>query len=496
MTRFPRRPGIRAWVCSGIVLTCAVLPVWSQDPDPFDSGLDDFTPLPAAIGPDDPIPAPFSNLEENAAFLESGSSLSNLTPQQGTFLKQTVVERQRSFFDAANEAEESLKLARDSFERGLMPLSDYADQTQAALEVRLSIAGLQQDRKAQVSALSSHADLMRNAAKQLREFDQPASVGWEADAAYAELLVANADIRLAVARGDRAAFSAAVERSRVVAETHYDLRLADFDQGLASLPSLARAASYLSTDVGLPAGNRSNSPAEPSKFAEYLAKLEEVVAQTTELSELGAGVGREDRIHQANFELAKAAGQAGLQQKDLRSAIASFQTAAEASQVWFRSQTEFYGSGTASLREVTDAWWSRVEVSDLAQRAGLKPDAAMAKETEADLGELKKLIAATEDRQGRIAADVAYVKSLESLQGLWAREHAVAALARSKTEGVTKPASKSPRVLEINPNAEVAPAPDGTAPTSKEVEGTTPVVIDKSPETTIEIVRPKRAPKN
>lgn len=483
-------------MCSGIVLTCAALPVWSQDPDPFDSGLDDFTPLPAAIGPDDLVPAPFSDPEENAAILEAGSSLSNLTPRQGSLLKQTAVERQRSFFDAANGAGESLKLARDAFERGLMPLSDFADQTQAALEIRLSIAGLQQDRKAQVSALAAHADLMRNAAKQLQAFNQPAAVGWEADAAYSQLLVANADIRLAVARGDRAAFAAAVERSRVLAETHYDLRLADFDQGLASLPSLARAASYLSTNVGLPAGNRPNPTAEPSKLAEYLARLDDVVAQTTELSELGAGVGREDRIHQANFELAKAAAQTALQQKDLSSAIESFKMAAESSQAWFRSQTEFYETGTASLREVTDAWWSRVELSDLAQRAGLKPDAAMARETDADLGDLKQLIAATEDRQGRIAADVAHVKSLESLQGLWAREHAVAALSRSNTEGAIKTSPKSPRVLEVNPNADVAPAPGTAAPASKEVEGTTPVIIDKTPETTIEIVRPKRAPKN
>lgn len=494
MRQFSRRPGIRSWLYSGIVLSCALSSAWAQDPDPFNSGLDDFSPLPPAIVSDEDRPAPFSNPEENAANLEAGSGLSNLTPQQGTFLKQSGAERQRSFFDAADTADESVKLGRDSFERGLMPLSDYADQTQAALEVRLSIAGLQQDRKAQITALSDHADLMRSAAKQLKDFKQPASTGWEADAAYSLLLVANADIRLAAARGDRAAYTAAVERSRELAATHYDLRVADFDQGLASLPSLARAASYLPTDTGLPSGSRTNPSTEPSKFSEYLAKLEDVVEQTSQFSELGAGVGREDRVHQAEFELAKSAGQAALKQKDLSAAAESFGKAAEASQAWFRSQTEFFESGTASLRDVTDAWWSRVELTDLSQRAGLKVDATTTTETEANLGELKKLIAAQEDRQGRIAADVAHVKSLESLQGLWAREQAVAALARTKTVGVIKPARKSARVLELSPNT--PPAPEGAAPASKTVEGSTPVTIGKTPQTTIEIVRPKRAPKN
>lgn len=491
MAWFPRRPSnrtvIRAWLCSGIVYSCAILPVWSQEGDIPDPTIDDFTPLPAAIGSEEDAPAPFADPEVSETEMEADAPVS-LTTEQAGFLKQTPVQRQRTFLDAANNSEETLKLGRDSFERGLMPLEDYADLAQAALEIRLSVAGLQNDRGARVAALVNHSELMRSAARQHREFNQPASTGWAADTAYAELLSANADLRLAAARGDRDAYTTAVSRSQKLSEEHYDLRLADFDQGLASLPSLARAASYLTTDVGVAADNRAGEANEPSKFSEYIAKLEDVVEQTKTFSELEAGVGREDRLHQAQFELAKAEGRLALQQKNKSAATEAFNKAIDASKDWYDSQVKFYETGTASLRDVTQAWWSRAELSDLTERAGLRPDAATQAETDAELGGLRKLIAAKEDREGRIAADVAYEKSLETLQGLWARQRAVVAMAGKKGVVVKPNPGRGSRVIEINGDPKAKPAPES-------IPGSTPVITEKSKQSTVEIVRPQRKPK-
>ncbi|MDB5339218.1 MAG: hypothetical protein JWN70_4837, partial [Planctomycetaceae bacterium] len=149
MAWFPRRPSkrtvFRAWLYSGIVYSFTVMPVWSQEGDIPDPTIDDFNPLPAAIGSEDEAPAPFADPEVRETEMEADAPVT-LTTEQAGFLKQTPVQRQRAFLDAANNSEETLKLGRDSFERGLMPLEDYADLTQADLEIRLSVAGLQNDR--------------------------------------------------------------------------------------------------------------------------------------------------------------------------------------------------------------------------------------------------------------------------------------------------------------------------------------------------------------
>ena len=495
MAQASQHSRIQAWIYTGIVCSCAALPLWSQplwsqEGDIPDTTAEDYVPLPAAIASEEDLPSPFVDPETAESDLEAGAPTPEAPPQPrgAGILKQSVIQREQAFMDALANADETLKLGRDSFERGLMPLEDYADQAQTVLETRLSVASLQNDRAARMSALVNHADLMRSAARQLREFDQPAAAGWAADTAYAELLSANADLRVAAARGDRNSYNSAVARSQQLAETHYDLRVEDFDQGLASLPNLARAASYLSTDVGLPSDNRAGQSPEPSKFADYLTKLAEVVEQTKSLGDLESGVGREDRRHQAEFELAKAEGQAALQRKDKAGAAAAFDRAIDASKAWYDSQVKFHETGTASLRDVTLAWWSRAELTDLTERAGLKPDTATLAETDDELKGLKKLVVAQEDRQGRIAADVAYVKSLENLQGLWARQRAVIAMNDNQSGPGKKTEPSRPRVLELNKNATPEPTPG-------EVTGGTPTTKQTTPETTIEIIRPKRKPK-
>ena len=491
MTRISKRSCYRSWLCSGLLLSWTVIPALAQDENPPPA------PLPLEPGVSEP------ETRTDVAPIE-GASDGKLDPlgselRRSSIAEQSAIERQRSFMDATRNAKESEELARDAFERGLMPLQDYADQARATLEIRLSVAGLKNDRAAQLVALTDHLDAMRSAAKLLRDFEQPAATGWAADAVLGALMAANAELRLAAARGDRATFQTASERSQELADEHYSLRETDFNDGLASLPTLSKAASFLTTLNGVPAGDRTNPPVQESKFADYLETLKSVVEQTTEFAELGAGVGREDRVHQATLELARAEAQAALQKKDLKGASESFDKAIEASQEMMRSQLEFYENGTASLRDVADAWWSRAELLDLSSRAGIAPKAAAAKSSDRDLAQLNKLVDDTEDREGRIEADIAYVKSLENLQGLWAREQAVARVAATKAATPVKKAIARPKVLELGAARDEAPAPAGVKPGPETqpgtVEGTTPVTVEKTNQTTIEVVRPKRAPR-
>lgn len=414
--------------------------------------------------------------------------LPKLSQRQTEMLKQSSTARMQAFRDAIDAANASTLTCKEAFDRGLMPLPDFAEQAAANLEIRLVVADLQGDRMSRVKALSDHLDLMKMAAKQLQDFNQPASQGWAADTAYAKLLASNAELRLAAARGDQAAYEAAVELSRNLAETQFTERLADFQSGQASLPLLAASASYLTTKSGLPADNREKA-AGPTKYDEYLQALDDVVVQTQKFARQGAGVGREDRLYQAQFELAKADGRAALQKRNPEMAAAAFDQAADSAQDWFESEMKFYQTGTASLRDITQAWWGRAELTDRSERAGLIADTATQDKTAADLERIQKLVANTQDRQGRIAADIAYVNTLDKLDNLWARQRAVQAMAAAKgvTPGKSSESNRGSRVIEINPKS-------STPSNSKTIPGTTPTDSQKSKNSTIEIVTPKRTP--
>jgi len=415
-----------------------------------------------------------------------------LSARQTAMLKQSPREQQQIYREAADQAIESIRTCKESFDRGLMPLSDFADQASAAVEVQLAIADLRGDRSERVKALSDHFELMKTAARQLEAFDQPASAGWAADAAYVSLLAANAELRLAAVRGDQEAYNRAAEQGTKLAEQHYSLRLTDFQNGHAPLSLLAKAANYLTTMSGLPGGSR-DPVGEVTKYEEYLGVLDDVVSQTQKFAQQGAGIGREDRLYQAQFELARAEGQAALQKRNLELAAQEFNLAENSSEDWLASQLKFHQTGTASLRDVTQAWWSRAELSDISQRSGIMVDDASQRDLETDFNRLQEIVSNTTDRQGRIAADIAYVKSLGSLESLWARQRAVQAMA---TFNQATPA-KSPlepnrgsRVIEIKPQSQ-SPQPKSTA---KTIPGTTPTQSKKSKNSPIEIVKPKRIP--
>jgi hypothetical protein len=411
-----------------------------------------------------------------------------LTPRQTAMLKQSTAEQMKVFRDGLDTANASDELCKDSFDRGLMPLPDFAEQASANLEVRLVIADLQGDRAARVKALSDHVDLMQTAAKQLHDFNQPAAKGWAADMEYASLLASNAQLRLAAARGDKATYQAAEEQSATLADSQFTKRLADFETGQASLSLLSSSASYLTTTSGLPADNREKG-AEATKFEEYLSTLDDVVAQTQKFGDLGAGVGREDRLFQAQFELSKATGQAALQKKHPEDAAVAFDKAADSAKDWFDSELKFYQTGTASLRDITQAWWGRAELTDRSERAGLVANNETLDLLQTDYDQVQKIVGNTDDQQGRIAADIAYVNTLGRLDNLWARQRAVQTLAAAK-KGATSTGQKGPggsKIIEINPKTGVTSDP-------KTIPGTSPTDTQKSKNSTIEIVTPRRKP--
>lgn len=419
----------------------------------------------------------------------SAPAAPKLTARQIEMLKQTPAEQQRIFQDATDRAALSIRTSKESFDRGLMPLSDFTDQSLAALEIQIAVADLRGDRRARVTALSDHFELMKTAAKQLQKFDQPGAEGWAADLAYINLLATNSELRLAVVRGDQGAYSRAAELGAKLAEEHYTQRLADFQTGHASLSQLARAASYLTTSSGLPGGVKGAIPGM-GKFQEYMAALDDVVTQTQKFAEQGAGVGREDRLYHAQFELARAEGQAALMRRRPEAAIVAFDQAMDSAKAWYGAQVKFHETGTASLREITQAWWSRAELSDLTARSGFTPDDTAQKAQQADFEQILKLVSNTTDRQGRIEADIAYVQSLQALDELWTRQRAVQAMAAVKNATAVKPPvpRSGGRVIELKPQT-------GTNPTFNGIPGTTSINTGKSKSSKIEIVTPKRSTK-
>lgn len=412
-----------------------------------------------------------------------------ISPRQMQMLKQPKAEMLQVYRDAQDTAAESTRACQQAFSRGLMPVSDFADQIAASLEIRLAVADLQGDRAAKVAALSEYFELWKAAAKQLQDFNQPASEGWVADTEYATLLASNMELRLASARGDRATYQQAAERSTKLAESQFRARLADFQTGHASLSLLARSAGFLMTTAGLPAGNRDKVAVE-SNYADYIRTLEGVVEQTQKLAESNAGVGREDRLFQAHFELAKVAGQAALQQQNSDLATSKFDRATDAAKDWYDSELKFYQTGTASLRDITQAWWGRAELMDVSARSGLVADGQTLDLQEADFLKLQSLATKTEDRQGRIEADIVYVNTLQKLDRLWERQRAVQVwIALQKETSAKTPQQAAPRKpVEIKPDP-------GAEATTSAIPGASAGTRQSPKNSRIEIVTPQRNPR-
>jgi hypothetical protein len=141
---------------------------------------------------------------------------------------QTWDERQM-VAQAGEYADRLIEEGRDSFDRGLMRLSDYSEHLSIALQLKTTLADMRQDDRAKIAALSERASLLETAAAQLREFNEPASQGWAAETAQAQLLAAEARGELAQARQDRIDLAQAERRRSELAIEHFEHRRTDLD---------------------------------------------------------------------------------------------------------------------------------------------------------------------------------------------------------------------------------------------------------------------------
>jgi hypothetical protein len=286
----------------------------------------------------------------------------------------------------------------DSFRRGLLPLSDHLQHLALTCEIE---SGAERAGQALVNPLHSRAAQQRIARLSdvvalLEQFQQPAAAGWAADLALSRLVLSRAISEAAAQRGKTSAAPPMTSAEQHLAAEQYELRLWDAEMGLAGPPALVAAAAWLNV-----------SPELKRDF------LEQVVAATQEWHDVGAGIGREDRLFQARLDLAllDAAPRETYDGPavDRRAVRESDDYAARL----FDARLRFYSAGTASLHDLSEAWLVRRRLHQAAAAAPSAVTPDMQAKREHSLTRLVQLADGTADLRGRHAADVAFVHLLQ-----------------------------------------------------------------------------------
>ena len=363
-----------------------------------------------------------TDTQEQPTDPQTGSTHS---PQQGAIRDSTTIDAERQgrtpepnelrlLQESTNRAWRLRQRSRHAFERGLMPLADYADQLDLALQIETAVAIRHENDFARDAALTAHADQLKTAAHLLRQFRQPGARGWRADVAHAEFLAADAALRATTNRQDIPGLELVSRSVHAQALRHFQLRLADFEQGLASLSDLSRAASHLASNIS----GQETSDSVVRDMSEYRVRLQQNLLATEELARLGAAGGRIDRIHAAQFELNRSTVLLAGLTNDRQSASYAFQAADNAAQQWLASQSRLHGSGTLRLFDLAQGWYRWQELHQQAHRFGLDVPKASSVQQQSDLQRLVRLSHRHTDVRGRTAADVSMVHSLEILTHL------------------------------------------------------------------------------
>lgn len=288
--------------------------------------------------------------------------------------------------------------SRDSFDRGLVPLVDHLDQFSLAANLNLRLASSQTDRETQLQWHRLQVRNLDGVATQLKQFQQPASAGWEADVLLARLSLAQAQSRLAAFEG-RTNTAASAQRAIIdLARQHWDKRLDDAAVGLATPMQLWRAAGLVFSSE--------NQPLDADRNF-----LHQAIQATDHWKLTGTGIGREDLREAFRFELARV---------DLLSAkpgTESFNTQAQRAEIsvekLFDTISQFQSKGTASLYDMAAAWRQRQELHTFLEESRREPLPAEWKQRRSnDLSQLSRLATQAVDRRGRAAADISYVELL------------------------------------------------------------------------------------
>lgn len=342
--------------------------------------------------------------------------------------RQPLSRNDRRLVESANRTAAALaQQARDAFQRGLMPLGDYADQIEAATQLRLTAADISDDPKARVAALQFAAGSMQQAAGALRRFNQPAAEGWLADTKFAELLAVNSQLALAREQGLTGETERLSHVGRQLAAQSFSARLADYREfGVAQLPELSRAASYLASPSGEKLSNVAEADAaQQGLLTEYRNVLRETVSRTRQLAQAGAGLGRSDQLLLAEAELQRAEGFVATAHGNTTAANQAYAASADAAQRAQDEMARYYQAGTADLFALGRAWQFANEVSGRVKSDTPRDTSASA----ARLSQLNVFAGGMRDRRGRHAADAAFVGSLgqqQALNGIRARQLAEA----------------------------------------------------------------------
>ena len=277
----------------------------------------------------------------------------------------------------------------------------------AAADVRGSEAGRSE-------ALAAHAQQLQAAAGLLQQFNQPAARGWQADLAEADFLAAEA-AALATTNPQNAA-SRAQARQLVSdrARNQYALRLADFENGLATLSDLSHAASHMAGDLSEPEIAEAAIPG----LIDYQTRMQQILINTENLAQRGADGGRIDHVHQAQFELSRSSLLLAGLSKNEPTASTAFQNADQAGRDLLASEARLYDSGTATLFELAQSWSQWQELHRQAKHFDIEIPEASSGQQQSELQRLTELADRQTDLRGRIAADVTMVHSLKILMDL------------------------------------------------------------------------------
>lgn len=320
---------------------------------------------------------------------------------------------------------ELLAASRSAFVRGLLPVEDYAERLNGARELALAAIDAD-DRTARVAVMQKHAVMWEEAVERLRRFQQPASQGWDADLAYAQMMQATSQLNIAKATGNDAQGRAAIARRADFAQRQFEQRLADLDIGRATLAQLAESFSQFRQTAGDAATKELTVP-DDARLDERLERAGgEVQTRVANLREQPAGVSRRDALQRIQYELSLTAADESVRHENEREVTSRTTDAYQAAARMSSTQQRVYPEGTATLADLTRSWRLRRDANER-----LRPDddqsraTAFDAEMKAELARLVSLAGTIADRRGRNEADVVFVRSLNVLTE-WQAEEAVA----------------------------------------------------------------------
>ena len=329
-------------------------------------------------------------------------------PQSSPPRPLTVRERQR--LQRANQAARNLvQESEQAFDRGLMSLQDHLLQLQTADDVALSAAAMQDDSSALRQVLRHRVERLgtiRNGYRSVNNY-WPIAPG---DQALVETLLAQAQAELAAVEDERQTDRRAAANAHVVdwTERLTDATELEVVRG-SGTPEEVLQARKIRSDLRIPP---ENITAIQTALRDQRQEQAVFVQQLEQWAGVGSPLGRADRLAAARFELARLDYDLANLHGRANARETAFRNGMQASSDWHAALAEYYPIGTASLFDLATAWQQRRGmVAQFTADTETSPD-RIRRGLSQDFQEIRQMAAATQDRRGRIAADVQFVEVL------------------------------------------------------------------------------------